>query len=238
MTEQLGNKNNRVFDSSDIPALGYELGQTETVSLRLSSGSIHDADGILTDSDGVQSSYEKIARLRLGGNETYEDFDAITVAVPAGSRYEESGIPALLRHRPEGAVAVLYGQLLSSDKGGVVGRDNELFKDLPDTVSREHLSIEWDKDTGTLVIHNLDPTNGSILLPPETPDDQTRQPVAELEAAIELDPNEVNNEQTIEDYLAESAVERSEREAQLARARRRRRLATQTAQRAIGQVMH
>lgn len=237
MTEQLGNNNDRVFDSSDIPALGYELGQTESVSIRLPSSSVHDADGILTESDGVQSSYEKIARLRLGGNETYEDFDVITVAAPAGSRYEESGIPALLRHGPEGAIAILYGQLLSSNMGGVVGRDNELFKELPDTVSREHLSIEWDKNTDTLVIHNLDPTNGSILLPSETPDDQRRQPLSELEAAIALNPDEVNNGKTIEDYSAESAVERREREAQLARARRRRRLATQQAQRAIGQVM-
>lgn len=237
MNEHLSANNDRVFDASDIPAVGYELGQAESVALRLSSGSMHEADGILTETDGQQLSYEKIARLRLGGDETYEDLDIITVTAPAGSRYEQSGIPALLRHGSKGTVAILYGQLLSSNREGIVGRDSSLFKDLPDTVSREHLSIEWDKDAGTLIVHSLDPTNATILFPPDSLDDRRGQPSDELEAAIELDSGEINNEQNVEGYLQETEAERSEREAQLARARRRRRLATQTVQRVIGPVM-
>lgn len=237
MHDHLQTTKERIFNSSDLPSEGYELGQTESIGLRLEGVSGHDATGRVKDpTTGEDNPYKLIARLRLGGDQTYEDVDLVALSAPEGSKYESTGIPALLRHTDEGVSAVSYGQLASDGGRGVIGRQSALFEDMPDTVSRQHVTVEWDKDTGIFMVNNLDPTNKTIVLPPPTSEDQPASPPDELGAAIAMHPSEATHERTIEDLVnePEPQEQRAKRDKQLEAARRRRRIASHV----LNRTMH
>lgn len=159
------------FGPEMIPESGYVLGATEKLDFAISFDS-PEPDGEIAfphagehDSD-LMVPYKDVVSFRIGGETDFVDYSVVAIGKP------DEGFDGDVRYfmfaRGGNYVTSVPTPIAvagEEQRAGfsTIGRDHEGFRDLPDTVSGDHLRIQQGPD-GVLQFENLNPTNTTKLI--------------------------------------------------------------------------
>jgi hypothetical protein len=186
---QTGQRPPTAINPEAIPRTGYDLGPTETIELAVYASEVRPNGYLIGHGETEQVPYTSIGTLRIGGAETFEDLDIAVMKSPKGGEFV-----GLLRTGKDGYKTWIAA---SGPDGLEVGRSSSAagLEHLPDTVSATHVRLSHDKETNTLQVMNLNPTNRTTILSSNKPAEVAFVPTSPrrpdkptLEAMMAIDP--------------------------------------------------